>query len=320
MPMTLVGVAIFVIFLTPGFVYLVRTETRLPERRYSPLRETVTIVSVSLAVNGIILGLFAILRYLLPTITPDAGEIVREPGIYFQSNYAEVTLWSAGLLLAAACLAAVVAVPPEWSSRGASKIKFWPGPAIATFIATRRLQGPIEQLSGWGFAFTKRPHHRVYVGLDLKDGTYLYGPLFAFSTDLEENDARSIQIGRPVKIRPPGDDITATEDWDVDRVIVSASQIKTISVRYVSSKPEDDDGRDNTPPGLPVCECDQCRLNRLVPREQREGLLPLGGISGHDQSGNDGCECDGCLDLIHAEKCRCPACDWYYTERGWERD
>ena len=26
------------------------------------------------------------------------------------------------------------------------------------------------------------------VGLDLKDGTYLYGPLFAFSTDLDEND------------------------------------------------------------------------------------------------------------------------------------
>ena len=49
----------------------------------------------------------------------------------------------------------------------------------------------------------------MYVGLDLKDGTYLYGPLFAFSTDLEENDARSIQIGRPVKIRPPGDNMTA---------------------------------------------------------------------------------------------------------------
>ena len=320
MPTTLVGLAIFVTFLTPGFVYLVRTETRLPERRYSLLRETVTIVSVSLAVNGVILGLFAILRYLLPTITPDAGAIVRESSTYFQSNYAEVTLWSAVLLLAATCLAAVIAVPPAWSSKCASKIRFWPGPTIATFIATRQLQGPIEQLSGWGFAFTKRPHHRVYVGLDLKDGTYLYGPLFAFSTDLEENDARSIQIGRPVKIRPPGDNITAAEDWDVDRVIVSASQLKTISVRYVPSKPEDGDSRDNTLPAPAVCECDQCQLNRHVPREQREGLFPLGRIPGHDQSGNDGCECDACLDLIHADKCRCPACDWYYTERGWERD
>ena len=316
MPTTLVGLAIFVIFLSPGFVYLVRTETRLPERRYSPLRETVTIVSVSLAANGVIVGLFAILRCLLPTITPDVGAIVRDPSGYFQSSYAEVMIWSVVLLLAASCLAAVVAVPPEWSSKFASKIRFWPGSAIATFIATRRLQGPIEQLSGWGFAFTKRPDHRVYVGLDLKDGTYLYGPLFAFSTDLEENDARSIQIGRPVKIRPPGDNMTAAEDWDVDRVIVSASQIKTISVRYVPTKPEDGDSRDNAPP---VCACDQCQLNRHVPREQREGLFPLGGIPGHDRSGNDGCECDACLDLIHAEKCRCPACDWYYSERGWER-
>ena len=245
MPTTLLGFALFVIFLTPGFVYLVRTETRLPERRYSPLRETVTIVSVSLAVNGVILGLFTILRYLQATITPDVGAIVREPSIYFRSNYAEVTLRSAFLLLAATCLATVVAVPPEWSGKFASRIRFWPGPAIATFIATRRRQGPIEQLSGWGFAFTNRPQHRVYVGLDLKDGTYLFGPLFAFSTDLEENDARSIQIGRPVKIRPRGDNITDIVDWDVDRVIVSASQIKTISVRYVRKNAEAGDSQDD---------------------------------------------------------------------------
>ncbi len=91
MPATLSGLAIFVVFLTPGFVYLVRTETRLPEKRYSPLRETVTIMAVSLAVNSVILGMFAALRGLLPTITPNVGAFIRAPTAYFHDNYAEVT-------------------------------------------------------------------------------------------------------------------------------------------------------------------------------------------------------------------------------------
>lgn len=231
---------IFVVFLTPGFVYLVRTETRLPEKRYSPLRETVTIMAVSLAVNAVVLAVFAVLRGLWPAITPDVGAMVHAPGAYFQGNYAEVTLWAVLLLLAAACLASVIAVPPEWSGTLASKVNRWPGPTVAAFIETRRLQGPIEPVSGWGFAF-KRAGHRVFVGLDLKDGTYLDGPLQSFSPDLDENDERSITIGRPVKIRPAKADADVV-DWDVDRVIVSASEIRTISVRYVAVHPEEGGG------------------------------------------------------------------------------
>ena len=112
----------------------------------------------------------------------------------FRGNYAEVTFWVGLLLLAAACLASMIAVPPEWSGKLASRVKRWPGPTVATFINNRRSQGPIEQVSGWGFIF-KRRDHRVFVGLDLRDGTYLYGPLQSFSPDLDENDERSITIG-----------------------------------------------------------------------------------------------------------------------------
>ena len=56
-------------------------------------------------------------------------------------------------------------------------------------------------MSGFGFAF-KPADHRVSVGLDLSDGTYLDGPLQSSSPDLDGNDDRSIIIGRPVKICP----------------------------------------------------------------------------------------------------------------------
>ena len=189
MPETLSGLAIFVVLLTPGFVYLVRTETRLPERRYSPLRETVTIMAVSLAVDAAVLGVFAAVRGLFPAVTPDVGALVHSPSAYFQRHYAEVRLWAALLLLAAACLGAVIAVPPEWSGKLASRIKRWPGPTVTAFIDTRRSQGPIGQVSGWGFAF-KRAGHRVFVGLDLRDGTYLDGPLQSFRVNQIVHDKR----------------------------------------------------------------------------------------------------------------------------------
>ena len=52
-----------------------------------------------------------------------------------------------------------------------------------------------------------------------------------FSSQIEESDNRSIQIVRPVRIRTASD--VEEKEWDVDAVIVSASQIKTVSVNYI---------------------------------------------------------------------------------------
>jgi len=121
-PTTISSIFVFVAFLTPGFVYLTRTETRLPGRRYSPLRETATVLSASLITNSIVLAAFAVLRSTRPGDTPDVAAIIWEPRSYLQSHYVEVGLWSMALLAAATGLAAVLAVPPEWSRKVASRI------------------------------------------------------------------------------------------------------------------------------------------------------------------------------------------------------
>ena len=233
MPTTISSIFVFIALLTPGFVYLTRTETRLPGRRYSPLREMATVVSASLVTNSIVLAVFAVLRSIRPGDTPDVGAIVREPTTYLQSHYAEVTLWSVALLAAAVGLAAVLAVPPAWSGKLASRIGIWPGPIVAEFIANRRSRAPIRPESGWVTAFHEHEDRMVYLGLRLKDGTYLDGPLRYFSSQIEESDGRDIQLGRPVRIRTPSAAERDLVPWDVDAVIVSAAEIKTISVHYL---------------------------------------------------------------------------------------
>ena len=230
MPTTVSGLLLFVALLTPGFVYLVRTESRLPGQQYTVLRETALVVSFSLLANTLALGLFGIFRTLWPGGTPDTGAIVRDPGTYFQGHYVMVTLWGAGLLLVAVAVAALIAVPPAWSGRLLSRSDLWPIPAIRTSIE-RRQRGQIARESGWGSAFFRYPDHQVHLGLRLMDGTYLYGRLLTFSPQIEENDDRSLQLAGPVEIRTPSAE--APQPMEAGVVVVSARAIKTMSVHYL---------------------------------------------------------------------------------------
>lgn len=233
MPTTVGGFLLFVALLTPGFVYLVRTESRLPGQQYTVLRETALVVSVSLLANTLALGLLGILRMLWPGGTPDTGAIVRDPGTYFRGHYMMVTLWGAGLLLVAVAVAALIAVPPAWSGRLLARPKVWPLAAIRTAIE-RRQRSPIAPESGWGRAFFRYPERRVHVGLRLTDGTYLYGRLLTFSPQIEENDDRSLQLAGPVEIRTPSAELPKPLDADV--VVVSARAIKTMTVHYLPDR------------------------------------------------------------------------------------
>lgn len=233
MPTTIGSLFVFVAILTPGFVYLTRTETRLPGRRYSALRETASIVSVSVATNSVVLLGFWTVRSVLPRITPDVEALASDPLNYVANQPAQATIWFAGLLAAAVGLGALAAVPPAWSERLFSSVGFWPGPTIAEYIENRRAREPIAPESGWGTAFHEQPDRIVYVGLRLKDGTYLDGPLRSFSSQLEENDQRSITLGKPVRIRGPSASENELVPWDVDSVVVSAGEIKMVSIHYL---------------------------------------------------------------------------------------
>jgi len=229
-PTTVSSLLVFVAFLTPGFVYLVRTESRLPGQQYTVLRETAAVVSASLLANTVALSFFGLIRMVWPSGTPDAGAIVRTPSVYFRDHYIEVAAWGVGLLCASVAIAALVAVPPAWAERALDRRKLWPAPALRIAIARRR-RASIAPESGWGSAFHRYPERHVHLGLRLVDGTYLYGRLLTFNPQMEEDNDRSLQLVAPIEIRTPSaDDVVA---MDADVLVVSASEIKTVAVHYL---------------------------------------------------------------------------------------
>lgn len=137
MPTTIGSLVVFVAFLTPGFVYLTRLETRFPSRKLSVLRETATVVSASLLFNVISGGAFAAVRTLWPGITPDVGMFIRAPLPYFQEHYASVLLWAGAVFAISVGLAALWGVPPRWSH------------TLVEMVAnlTPRWQGPLRDWS-----------------------------------------------------------------------------------------------------------------------------------------------------------------------------
>jgi len=101
LPNSLVGLALFVALLTPGFVVVLRRERRLPSPQASVFRETVRIVAASeacLLAAGLCLTL---LRLLAPHATVDVGALIRDPAAYLCAHHVLLAWWAlAGLTLA----------------------------------------------------------------------------------------------------------------------------------------------------------------------------------------------------------------------------
>ena len=88
MPTTLTGLLLFVVLLLPGFAYLVGKERHGTERRLSPFRETVAIVSASVTSELVVLGIFAAIRALWPSVTPNVGAMLRQGDYTFTATKA----------------------------------------------------------------------------------------------------------------------------------------------------------------------------------------------------------------------------------------
>ena len=87
MPNTIVGLLIFILLLTPGFVYLLASERGpSPVRELSVLRETAT-VGLGSAVQPGCSHCLRSLRVAAPGVTPDVGELIRTGESYAQDNY-----------------------------------------------------------------------------------------------------------------------------------------------------------------------------------------------------------------------------------------
>lgn len=225
MPTTLTGLLLFVVLLLPGFAYLVGKERHGTERKASPFRETIAVVAASITSEIFVLALFAVVRWLWPSGTPDVGQLIRSPGSYLPgtqarpSHYDIVGVWGLGILVAATIVGYAATVPAV--RRVVSKL-----PLIGSYPHD-------STVSGWWILFEKwKGGREIDVGCVLDDGSYVNGMLASFNTSADDSSERDLLLTAPICYRPP----SASEPIPYDSVSaasIPASRIVTMFVGYL---------------------------------------------------------------------------------------
>jgi hypothetical protein len=226
-PSDLTGLLLFVVMLWPGFAYNSARARRRPDRQLTSLQETVIIVTASLAALVATSVVFAIIRVLLPGVTPDVRATLFSTHAYLQAHYVRVAWWAVAFLAVAILGAMGVAEAQE--SQWLRRSRYLRGLAAPPDPSTQ---------SGWWIAF--RPGldagHEVHVGCTLDDGSYVSGRLHSYSQVAEDTADRDLVLRAPVKVRPRGA-AEASEVPNVTWMTVSARHIVTMAVTYVSRVP-----------------------------------------------------------------------------------
>ena len=237
MPTTLSSLLIFVVLLLPGFGYLVGKERHGTERHTSPFRETVAIVAASVTSELAVLGLFAAIRALFPSWTPDVGAVIRHGGgAYAASHYR--SLATLGLiLLAASTGVAYLATVPRF--RPFARV-----PVIGAYPHD-------STVSGWWVLFEKwrvirktvpgkkpgktrevKVIRNVKAGCLLDDGSYVSGWLASFNNSADDSLDRDLVLKAPIEVRPKGAP-EPIQHPSASAASIPASRIVTLFVGYV---------------------------------------------------------------------------------------
>lgn len=223
-PSDLTGLLLFVVLLLPGFAYNSIRARRRPDRQLTGLQETVIIVTASLAALAVTGVVFAVIRALLPGVTPDVRAALFRTHAYLQVHYVHAAWWAAAFLAVAIAGAAGVATAQE--SRWLRRSRYLRGLAAPPDPSTQ---------SGWWIAF--RPGldagYQVHVGCTLDDGSYVSGRLRSYSQVAEDTPDRDLVLRGPIMVRPRGV-AEAREVPNVTWMTLSARHIVTMAVTYVA--------------------------------------------------------------------------------------
>ena len=219
--------------LAPGLAYRVGRERRLPERKRRGAADSAALLVAGAASTALALWGFAALRGLMPTHTPDVGEMMGAPGDYVTAHLPYVAAWATGIYAVAFALAA---------TEGRFGL-------LARLTSSSRIGGRlggISHESAWWLAFKPRQVEQLddappagratFVWCALTDGDYLGGQLQFFNSDTTEN------LDRDLLLRPPIHYLAASngpqppqpvELAQVSSAVISASRIRYLTVSHV---------------------------------------------------------------------------------------
>jgi hypothetical protein len=213
MPDTFLGLAVLILLLTPGIIFVMQVDSRRPTRELSALRELISIAGVGTICDITVLVTFGIVRFFFPRVTPNVGGIARVGLPYVRLHFVNIAWWILGLLIAACLLALILG-------------RLWPG------VAGRVVSGKIHFTSAWWELFHQKPGTVKYIACELLDDTYLAGYLLTYSTEPDESVDRELTLVKPIRYRARGS-TQISELSNVSALSVRASQMKYMTVSYM---------------------------------------------------------------------------------------
>jgi Family of unknown function (DUF6338) len=220
-PSNLLGLLLFVLLLWPGFVYTSVRARRMPERQTSALRETVSVVGISLTALAVVLALFGLFGLVWPQRAPSVESLIFKRRPYLRAHYVSVAWWGIGMLAVAVVGSGLVAAILT-SSR------------FARLPVVGRLAAPDPStMSAWWAAFGgwNEDEIEIHVGCTLDDGSYVAGRLYSYSQLAADTADRELLLMAP-KIRPKGHD-DLCELTGAGLMAISARHIVTMTISYV---------------------------------------------------------------------------------------
>lgn len=217
MPTTLIGLLIFISIIAPGLSFVFIIESRLPKRRVSAFRETVSIAAIGLLCDAVVLLAYVILKKIWPNLGFDFGLLIRDPSTYWSFHY-EAILWTSVIALTTACIL------------GATLGWFWDASAFSEY-------------SGWWSMFREAYEEvtgveSILVFCELTNAEFVVGALRSFNTDSVDSLDREIVLQAPLYHAPTPNspDERATEANLIENVgltAINAHQIKQIWVSFL---------------------------------------------------------------------------------------
>jgi hypothetical protein len=217
-PTSLVSVTTFLLLLLPGIILELLRQRSHPGRADSVFVETARVLLGGAAITGVTLVLLGGIRTVAPAVLADPRGLLVKP--HYVADHLWLTGWTVALflLISLTVSALCCAIAPA------------PG-----------LTGRIHMESAWVTTFSRLPqrlhgqtiHTQLQVELD--DGSAYLGIRDAYSAEAAMAD-RELVLATPLHVRPAdGQFVRLEEGWQ--RIIIPASQIRTIMVRFIGGTP-----------------------------------------------------------------------------------
>lgn len=209
-PTDWLAVLLFLVLVAPGMLFELlarRRRATLPESAFVLISR---VILVSVAINVLVLLIFAVVQWHWPALVPDPAAMIRNGSDYVADNYRLVLV----ALLAQALLAASLVY-------------------LAHLILANGSGASTHTVSAWARVFRQeRPKgHIASVRVKLTDGAVFAGHVSSYSSDHEIGD-RELVLAPPLFSKAPGGGELQTLAETYKRLVLRGDAIVSVAVQY----------------------------------------------------------------------------------------